>query len=145
MNNSEIILIIGEIIGLCVIIGIYLRKGKPTKVSLKGNLKKPLYWYLLTDLDQQNTCAPWEDILSLKLADPNDIAPYLHNDIYVIQGGFDTSSESRSTEEYKVEDLLFVHWRSPQKSWDHLAGREGYVVISKSEKRQIDFIMTRVS
>ncbi|RZK39890.1 MAG: hypothetical protein EOO90_17090 [Pedobacter sp.] len=145
MIIPEILIWTGLIIASVIMLLVLLIKNKQLKKSSTTKAHVPLYWHLLNDLYQQNTFAPWEELLVSKLADPNDIAPYLSNDTYVNYGEFDRLSGSRIPKEYKVDDLLFVHWRSSQQSWDHLAGREGYVVISKSKKRQIDFIMTIVS
>lgn len=124
---------------------IYLLKGKQTTKTLANEPNSLLYWHLLSDLDHQNTIAPWEDILSSKLADTKETAQYVQGETYINQGEYDQLSDSYILKQYPINNLLFVYWRSPQKSWDHLAGREGYVVISKSEMKQIDFITTTLS
>ena len=132
------------ILSILALLWIYLAKSKPPEQSVLIETNQKLYWHLIDDLDHENTYAPWEDILSSKLVDPKDIASYLHGELYFSQGEFDSSGLATWIE-HKVEDLVFVFWRSPKESWDHLAGREGYVVISKSEKKQVDFITTVLS
>ncbi|KQN34420.1 hypothetical protein ASE92_12540 [Pedobacter sp. Leaf41] len=119
-------------------------KSKSIKTPLQNETYCPLYWHLLQDL-RGDQYAPWNDLLSSELVDPKDIAQFIRHGTYTTQDDYDSSSDSYIRKEYPIGDLLFVYWQSPQKSWDHLAGRAGYVVISKSEKKQIDFIMTVIS
>lgn len=140
------IFILWLIIAVLVAIIIYLITQNSTKIELPTvTYDSTLYWQLLYDLDKKNAFAPWEELLMSKLVDPEDFKPYLYDDKYVARRDYSKKSGIITKTIYNISDLLFVHWSSSQESWDHLAGRKGYVVISKSEKRQIDFIMTRVS
>lgn len=103
-------------------------------------------WDLRNDLDTKNTYAPWVDVLKSTLVDPNEIN--LHLDAENNYQVWNYDYESRSPPEvkrYNLDDLVFVNWRSSPESWKHLAGRAGYIVVSKSEKKQIDFIITIMS
>ena len=80
-----------------------------------------------------------------KLVDSEDFKPYLYDDKYVARRDYSKKSGIITKTIYHISDLLFVHWSSSQESWNHLAGREGYIVISISEKRQVDFIITILS
>ena len=130
---------------LSVLLILYLIISKPVKDSLVNEPSSSLYWHLPCDLDHKNTFVPWEDILDSKLVEPKALTRYLQSETYTTQVEYDQSLDSYIRKVYPIIDLVFVHWRSPQESWDHLAGREGYVVISKTEKKQVDFIITVLS
>ena len=140
-------LILGIIIAVLTSIDIYLITRTPTQENtlLRGQQNPTLHWQSLQDLDNENIFAPWEDILDSKLVEPKELTRYLQSETYTTQGEYDQSLDSYVRKEYPIIDLVFIHWRSPQESWDHLAGREGYVVISKTEKKQVDFIITVLS
>lgn len=121
-------LIAGIIISLIIIVSFYFVKSKKSKPkALRANSPlSPLHgWNVAEDLKEPEY-APWNELLRSKLVDPKDIGIANLDDI-------------------NIDDLVFIKWRSPQESWDHLAGAEGYVVISISEKKQIDFIITSMS
>ncbi|KQS41753.1 hypothetical protein ASG14_04700 [Pedobacter sp. Leaf194] len=118
------------------------------KQSVKANAPlSPLNnWGLRDDLDQTNTIAPWDAVLKATLADPSEINLPLdaYNHYQVWNYDYETKSPPE-VKRYNLDDLVFVDWRSSAESWNHLAGRQGYIVISKSEKKQIDFIVTIMS
>lgn len=140
-------LILGIIIAVLTTIDIYLITRTPTQdnTSLRVQQNPTLHWQSLQDLDKENTFAPWEDIFDSKFVEPKELTRYLQSETYTTQGEYDQSLDSYIRKEYPITDLVFVHWRSPRESWDHLAGREGYVVISKTEKKQVGFIITVLS
>jgi|GEM_PF-2963616 len=136
------------IIGL-ILISLYIIKREPKKdKAMKANAPlSPMHnWDLRDDLYTTNTYAPWHDVLKSTLVDPNEINLHLDTDNNYQVWNYDYESKSPpEVKLYKIDDLVFVDWRSSPDSWKHLAGRQGYIVISKSEKKQIDFIVTIMS
>lgn len=84
----------------------------------------PFHDWNIEELNNESILVPWNEIFKSRLA---------------------TMKELKSIGLHNNEDFTVVYYRSPQHYWDNLAGTEGYVLISKKEKKQIDFITTIVS
>lgn len=158
MLKLEIIVILIGIAGLYFVI-----KKSTKSNALKANSPlSPMHgWEFAEDLKEPKY-APWDELLRSKLVNPKDIGIVTldeDNNYLTEENNFDSSLNSETDinnfddylikfkantkiVRYNLDDLVFIKWRSPQHSWDHLAGSEGYVVISIKEKRQVDFITT---
>lgn len=139
----------------------YFIMRKP-KVLRANSPLSPLHgWEFAEDL-REPKYAPWNELLRSKLVNYKDIGIVnldKDNNYLTEDNDFDSSLNSETDinnfddylikfkannklVRYNLDELIFIKWRSPQHSWDHLAGIEGYVVISVKEKRQVDFITT---
>ena len=134
---------------------------RPKRMFANHTLSPLHGWSKAEDL-QKPKYAPWNELLWSKLIDAKEI-PRLsldednnyvtaeYDESWLIdksisfeasEKAFKQSRRNPKINRYALEDLVFIKWRSSQESWSHLAGRMGYVVISISEKKQIDFIIT---
>lgn len=89
-------------------------------IRSKGPTIKSKYGWKLEDLENSTAIKPWEEILDLEILDVN----------YTI---------------YDIDDTICVEWKSSLESWQNLAGRAGHVIISKKDRKQIDYIPTKIS
>jgi len=122
------------------------RKLSKSHALKANNPLSPLHGWHLNELDKTNLLAPWNEVLKSPLVDSSVINLPLDADNHYLVSNYDYESESiPQVKRYNLDDLVFVNWRSPAESWKHLAGRKGFVVVSISEKKQIDFITTAMS
>ncbi|MFC4143394.1 hypothetical protein ACFSNA_19690 [Pedobacter mendelii] len=141
-------LITAIIISIIIVLGFYSIKSKSSKPKalIANSPLSPMHGWDFTEDLKEPKYASWDDLLSSKLVDPKAIHLQLDADNNFHVGNYDYESKSPpQVKRYNLDDLVFVDYRSSADSWRHLAGRQGYVVISKSEKKQIDFIVTVMS
>lgn len=141
MNNDERFKIFIKILVLLiVIVTIISRKGKLNDEIIKTKRKglhedpdSPLFdWHNDEILYRHKPLIPWEDVFYSKIVDTkNSQDSFLQNigDRYGIVR----------------ENIIVILYRSSEESWRDLAGREGYLLIDRIEKKQIDFILTIMS
>ena len=86
-----------------------------------------------SDCDDE-TIFPWEDVFEC-LTIPNINHTYKQCPKCAIKN--DAAGEKT--------EIITVHFISPNWTWERLCGREGYLIICKKHKRQIDFLITKLN
>ena len=86
-----------------------------------------------SDCDTE-TIFPWEDVFECSIV-PNQ---------NLIHDPCPKCVEEKDVPE-KDRQIITLHFRSPFWTWVNLCGREGFLIICKKHKRQIDFLITKLN
>ena len=114
-----------------------INKWEETKMTLINNPNSPMYNWKITELDPE-TIFPWEDVLNSKIITDAEYNIFLSEYLGESYKQYEKQMGSR----LKNEDNFIIYFRSPDITWEKLCGQEGYLTISKKQKKQIDFIRT---
>jgi hypothetical protein len=85
----------------------------------------PFQDWNIDEMNKEKVLVPWNEVFKSRLATVEELKSI----------GLNNSNEN----------MLIVYYRSPQDSWDNLAGQAGYLFINKADKKQVDFITTTIS
>jgi hypothetical protein len=129
-----------------VVISLVIYKFIKSNYKSANHHRYPLLDWNIDDLGGEHVFAPWSEVMSSTIVTPDKIKLKLdeNNNVTIFARAY-TPQAISTVKQYHIDDIIIVYWRSSPESWRRLAGSAGYVLISKSERKQVDFISTVMS